>query len=203
MFVQIKYLTLAFLALIMTSPVYASSTKIGEPAPSITATDIHGRAFNLKDHKGKIVVLEWTNHNCPFVKKHYGTGNMQKTQKMATEKGVMWISIVSSAPGNQGNVTPEQAQKIVMDVKANATTRLLDSNGDIGHTYGALTTPHMFVIGKDGILAYIGAIDDNPSPNPKAIEGAQNYVLKAIDELMKGEAVSMASTKPYGCSVKY
>jgi len=203
MIVKIKTALLTFLALTMTSPAYASMAKIGEHAPAFTTMDIHGKAFNLEDQKGKIVVLEWTNHDCPFVMKHYGTGNMQASQKAATEQGVVWVSIVSSALGNQGNVTPEQAQKIVLNVQANATTRILDPSGEIGHLYGAKTTPHMYVIDKDGKLAYMGAMDDHPSPNPKAVEGAQNYVLKAIDELIKGEAVSMASTKPYGCSVKY
>jgi peroxiredoxin len=187
----------------MASPVYASDLKIGEPAPDFTATDIYGKAFNLENHKGEIVVLEWTNHDCPFVKKHYSTGNMQATQKTATEKGVTWVSIVSSAAGNQGNVTPEQAQAIVKEVEARATTRILDPSGEIGHLYEAKTTPHMFVIDKSGILAYAGAIDDQPSPNPKTVEGAENYVLKAISELEKGDKVTMPSSVPYGCSVKY
>ncbi|MFP4097656.1 MAG: thioredoxin family protein [Alphaproteobacteria bacterium] len=180
----------------------AATPKTGDMAPNFTATDIHGEPFNLEDHKDKIVVLEWTNHECPFVKKHYETNNMQEIQKTATDKGVAWISIVSSAPGNQGYVSAEEAVKIVEEVGANATTRILDTTGEIGRLYGAKTTPHMFVINK-GVLAYAGAIDDNPSANPDTVEGAENLVLKAIDEIKAGEEVSVASTQPYGCSVKY
>lgn len=183
-------------------PVMAS-VEVGQPAPDFTATDIHGQEFKLSDQKGKTVVLEWTNHECPFVKKHYGSGNMQTTQKTATDKGVVWVSIVSSAPGKQGNVTPEQAIEIEKEVGANATTRILDASGEIGMAYGAKTTPHMFVINPEGTLAYAGAIDDNPSPDPATIEGAHNYVLSAVESIAAGTEIATASTTPYGCGVKY
>lgn len=172
-------------------------------APSFSATDIYGKAFDLDSQRGKIVVLEWTNHDCPFVKKHYSTNNMQKAQKMATDQDVVWVTIVSSAPEKQGSVTPEEAKAIIKEKKSHETTRILDPSGEIGHLYGAVTTPHMFVIDTEGHVAYEGAIDDNPSPSPEAVEGAENYVLAAIEDLQTGVPVQTAQTRPYGCSVKY
>ncbi len=176
---------------------------IGEAAPEIIAVDTNGNPFKLSDHKGKIVVLEWTNHQCPFVVKHYSTGNMQATQKTATDKGVEWVSIVSSAEGHQGFTTTEEANAIVKDNNAQPSAKILDASGTIGKAYGAQTTPHMFVIDAEGNLAYAGAIDDNSSPNPKTVEGAKNYVLAAIDDLEAGKAVEVSQSQPYGCSVKY
>lgn len=198
-------LTLAFIPVALgwvTLPVQAD-VEIGKPAPNFTATDIYGKEVKLSDLKGKRVVLEWTNHLCPFVRKQYGTGNMQATQEKATKDGVVWLSIVSSAPGKQGNVTPAEAQKIVKDVGAKATTRILDPSGKIGRLYGAKTTPHMFVIDKNGNVAYEGAIDDKPSPDPKSVEDAKNLVLAALDDLDAGKKVEVPFTVPYGCSVKY
>ena len=207
MFRKMTYLTLALafipLALGWVSlPVHAS-VEIGKAAPTFTTTDIHGNNFNLADQKGKIVVLEWTNHDCPFVKKHYGTNNMQNTQKTATDNGIIWVSIVSSAEGNQGNVSPEEAIAIEKEVGAHATTRILDPSGEIGKLYAAKTTPHMFVISTEGNIAYAGAIDSNPSPSPSAVEGATNLVLAALDDLSAGRVVQIPRTAPYGCSVKY
>ena len=176
---------------------------IGTKAPNISTTDIHGNAFDLEDHRGKIVVLEWTNHQCPFVVKHYSTNNMQQAQKQATDNGVVWVSIVSSSPGKQGFVSPEDAVKIEEQVGANATTRILDPLGKIGQAYAARTTPHMFVISPEGNIVYKGAIDNNPSPSPKAVEGAKNLVLAALDDLSAGRSVEIPQTPPYGCSVKY
>lgn len=176
---------------------------VGKMAPNFTATDIHGEEFNLADQKGKIVVLEWTNHLCPFVKKHYSTDNMQTTQKTATDNGVVWVSIVSSAEGKQGYTTAEEAMAIEKEVGAHNTTRILDPSGEIGRLYGAKTTPHMFVIGADGKIEYAGAIDNKPSPDPKAVEGAENLVLKALNEIAAGQVVTVSKTAPYGCSVKY
>jgi len=177
--------------------------EISKAAPNFEAIDIHGNKFNLEEQKGKIVVLEWTNHKCPFVKKHYSTGNMQKTQKIATDNGVIWVSIVSSAPGKQGYVTPEEALKIEEDVGSNATTRILDPTGEIGRLYGAKTTPHMFVISAQGNIEYIGAIDNKPSPNPNTVSEAENLVISALDALSQGHKVEIPLTAPYGCSVKY
>lgn len=204
---KLAYLTLAMafvpLALGLVSFNAQASVEIGEAAPTFTATDIYGNEFNLEDQKGKIVVLEWTNHLCPFVKKHYETNNMQNTQKTATDNGVIWVSIVSSAPGKQGNVSAEEAQEIVKSTSAHSTTRILDPSGDIGRLYEAKTTPHMFVISTEGNLAYAGAIDNNRSPNPDAVNGAKNLVLAALEDLSLGRVVEVPQTAPYGCSVKY
>lgn len=181
----------------------AAAPEIGKIAPDFEATDINGKPFKLSDHKGKIVVLEWSNHQCPFVVKHYGSGNMQKVQKETRAKGVEWVTIVSSAKGRQGNVTPEEAAQIVKDTGADIDTKILDPSGTIGKLYDAKTTPHMFVIDVDGSLAYAGAIDDKSSPNPKTLEGANNYVVAAVDELIAGKPVTTSQTQPYGCSVKY
>ncbi len=180
-----------------------ASMEVGEAAPNFEAIDIHGNTFKLEDQKGKIVVLEWTNHLCPFVNKHYSTHNMQDAQKTATDNGVVWVSIVSSAPGKQGHVTPEEAMEIEKEVDAHATTRILDATGEIGKLYGAKTTPHMFVISAEGNVVYKGAIDDNPSPNPESVKTAKNLVLAALDDLANSRAVEVPRTAPYGCSVKY
>lgn len=180
-----------------------AAAEIGKAAPEFKATDIYGNEFDLAAHKGKIVVLEWTNHQCPYVVKHYSTNNMQNTQKTATDKGVVWATIVSSAPGKQGHMSAEDAQALVTEKGAHATTRIMDESGEIGQMYGAKTTPHMFVIDKDGNLAYAGAIDDNNSHKPETVEGAKNYVLAAIDSLEAGEAVETPYTDSYGCGVKY
>lgn len=200
--------TLAFaLFALMTSGSAQAETAIvatvGSPAPDFSATDTKGTAVKLSDFKGKTVVLEWTNHECPFVRKHYDTNNMQKTQAAATADGVVWISIVSSAADKEGHVTPEEANQIVEKEKASPSHVILDEKGETGHLYGAKTTPHMFVVDKDGKLAYAGAIDDNSSYDPKTVEGAKNYVLAAIADLKAGKAVETSSTNPYGCGVKY
>lgn len=180
-----------------------AAAEIGKAAPEISAKDTNGNDFNLSDHKGKIVVLEWTNHACPFVVKHYDTNNMQSAQKKAREMGVEWISIVSSAEGRQGHVSAEEANKITAEAGASPTAKILDASGEIGKAYGAKTTPHMFVIDENGNLAYAGAIDDNSSPRASTVKGAKNYVLAAISDLQAGNAVETAQTAPYGCSVKY
>ncbi len=196
-------LALMSLALVKVSEPVNASAEIGEMAPSFTATDINGEEFKLEDQKGKIVVLEWTNHLCPFVKKHYGSGNMQNIQKSATENGVVWVSIVSSAPEKQGHMSADDAQALVKDFGANATTRILDPSGEIGKMYDAKTTPHMFVISPEGKLVYNGAIDDNPNPNPASIESSKNLVMAALGDLSEGRSVEIPRTAPYGCSVKY
>jgi peroxiredoxin len=181
----------------------AEPLKTGEAAPEFTLKDTEGNEHSLSDFKGKIVVLEWTNYGCPFVKKHYGGGNMQMLQEKYTGKGVVWLSICSSAPGKQGYYTAEQWPEQLAAAKAKATALLPDADGTVGKLYGAKTTPHMFVIDKQGRLAYQGAIDDNRSWDPKTIEGAKNYVAAALDALLADEAVAEPETKPYGCSVKY
>lgn len=193
----------AVLALFIAVPAQAA-VEIGAPAPDFTATDINGNPFKLSDHKGKKVVLEWTNHQCPYVIKHYDSGNMQKLQKDAAAMGdVAWVTIVSSAPGKQGHLSAEEAQKIVTESGAQPTVKILDESGEIGKLYAAKTTPHMYVIDADGNLAYAGAIDDNSSPRQSSIEGAKNYVTAALQNLKAGETVEVAQTAPYGCSIKY
>lgn len=188
----------AFLAMpAMAAPI------VGEVAPDISATDVHGKAFKLSDHKGKIVVLEWSNHLCPFVVKHYDSGNMQAIQKAARADGVEWVKVISSAPGRQGHVSDAEALKIVADAGADVTTILRDENGVIGGAYDAQTTPHMYVVDAAGTLVYAGAIDDNSSPRASTIEGATNYVVAALADLKAGNPVAMGKTSPYGCSVKY
>ena len=187
-----------------TSPAGAAEApKVGQPAPAFTAKDVHGKDVALSQFKGKYVVLEWHNQGCPFVKKHYDSGNMQKLQKELTGKGAVWLSVISSAPGAQGYVTPEQEVAYLAEKKAAPTDVLFDPEGTIGHAYGAKTTPHMFVIDDKGVLVYAGAIDDNPSSDPDDVATAKNYVRAAYDEASAGKPVSTGSTAPYGCGVKY
>lgn len=181
----------------------ANALDIGKEAPDFTATDIHGNKFKLSDYRGKNIILEWTNHKCPFVRKHYESGNMQKTQELATKNGAIWISIVSSCKGKQGYVTPEEAIEIEKRANAHSTHRILDENGEIGHLYGAKTTPNMFIINDKGILVYEGAIDSVADTNPESIKKATNYVLKALDDLNSGKEVEIPATAPYGCAIKY
>jgi alkyl hydroperoxide reductase subunit AhpC len=176
---------------------------VGSPAPAFTLTDTRGKQHNLADFKGKYVVLEWVNFGCPFVKKHYGSGNMQATQKKAVDKGVVWLSVCSSAEGKQGHMAAAEWNEEIAGRKLASTAVLIDESGAVGKTYGAKTTPHMYIVNPDGILVYKGAIDDKPSTNQDDIPGARNYVLAALDESMAGKPVSTASTQSYGCSVKY
>jgi len=182
---------------------WAEDAVVGQPAPDFTLPDANGQSQSLSQHKGKYVVLEWFNNECPFVKKHYGSGNMQGLQAAYTAKGVVWLTIASSAPGKQGYMTPEQAQTVIRDRQASQTALLLDPDGAVGHLYGAKTTPHLFVIGPDGTLLYAGAIDDKPSYDQADIPGATNYVAQTLDEAMAGRPVSVSQTTSYGCSVKY
>ncbi len=198
----IAYTMAAAILLFSALPVNAA-VEIGKPAPEIEATDTGGNPFKLSDHKGKIVVLEWTNHQCPFVIKHYGSGNMQAVQKTAKDQGVEWVSIVSSAPSHQGHVSADEANTIVSEQGATISAKILDESGAIGKLYDAKTTPHMFIINAEGNVAYAGAIDNKSSPNPKTIEGATNYVLAALESLKAGSAIEVSQTQPYGCSVKY
>jgi len=177
--------------------------QVGQPAPDFTGVDSNGKSHTLSDLKGKTVVLEWTNHLCPYVGKHYGAGNMQKLQKDATGDGVVWLSVISSAPGLQGNVTPDKANELTQSRNAVPTAVLLDEKGDIGKMYNARTTPHMFVIDAKGELVYKGAIDDQPSANPDSLKGAQNYLTGALQAVAAGKPADPDSTRPYGCSVKY
>jgi hypothetical protein len=185
------------------APALAAGPEIGQPAPNFSGVDSNGKAHKLSDFLGKTVVLEWSNHDCPYVKKHYVGGNMQATQKAAAGKGAVWLTIVSSAPGKQGAVTPAQANELSASRKATPSAVILDPAGTIGKAYEAKTTPHMFVIDGKGVLRYQGAIDDKPSSSPDSLNGAKNHVLAALDDLSKGKPVAAPETEPYGCSVKY
>ena len=183
--------------------VAAAAPQVGKPAPEFTLTDSDGKTHNLADFKGRIVVLEWLNHGCPFVKKHYDSGNMQKLQKEYTGKDVVWLSIVSSAPGKQGHMSADETNKTKTEKGSAATAVLIDEDGKVGRLYDAKRTPEMFIVGKDGTLVYAGAIDDKPSPDPADVEGAKNYITQALDEILAGKPVSEPTTTAYGCSVKY
>lgn len=184
-------------------PLFADGPAIGAKAPDFSLTDTNGKTHALSDYKGRTVVLEWTNFGCPFVVKHYSTGNMQALQKKYTDKGVIWLSISSSAKGKEGNMSPAEWNKEIADAKASSTAYLLDESGTVGKSYDAKTTPHMFIINPDGVLIYKGAIDNKPSTKTSDIKGAQNYVSAALDESMAGKKVSTSVTQSYGCSVKY
>jgi peroxiredoxin len=181
----------------------AAQAVVGQPAPAFTATDSNGKTESLGDFKGEFLVLEWTNNQCPFVGKHYGSGNMQKLQKTYTAEGVKWLSVISSAPGQQGYVDAARANALTQERGAAPTAVLLDPQGQLGRLYGAKTTPHMFVIDPKGTLIYAGGIDDRPSTDKADIQGATNYVAAALDAAMAGKPVKVASAPAYGCSVKY
>jgi peroxiredoxin len=198
---MLKFLVI-FLTLTTGAFAYAD-VKTGDPAPNFSLTDTNGQSHSLTDLKGKYVVLEWYNPDCPFVKKHYDSGNMQALQKEFADKGVVWLMVSSSSTGKEGNYSSEEFNKILKDQKANDTALLLDSNGEVGKLYGAKTTPHMFVINSEGVLIYQGAIDDKPSTDTADIATSKNYVRDALNEAMRGTEVAMSTTKSYGCSVKY
>jgi peroxiredoxin len=181
----------------------SAQAKVGDPAPAFSLVDTNGREHALGDFKGKIVVLEWFNHDCPFVKKHYDSGNMPGLQSRYTGKDVVWLSINSSAPGKQGNYAPEKANELSSEKKSAATYVLLDPEGTVGRLYGAKTTPHMYVIDGAGVLRYEGAIDSVSSTDKDDIAGATNYVAAAVDALKAGKPVDPSVTQAYGCAVKY
>jgi len=190
-------------ALVFALSIVGHAAKVGEPAPAFRGTDTRGQVHALSDFKGKFVVLEWHNQGCPYVKKHYSSGNMQRLQKEWTGKGVVWLTVISSAPGAQGHVTAEQADAYVRERQAAPTAVILDASGEIGRAYDAKTTPHMIVIDPAGRLIYDGAIDDKPTTDVADVASAQNYVSAALAAAMAGKPVATAATKPYGCSVKY
>jgi peroxiredoxin len=200
---RIGIVTLALATVLAATLSAEAKVEIGKPAPDFTLSSADGKTHSLSAFKGQVVVLEWVNFDCPFVKKHYGSDNMQALQRRYTGEGVVWLSINSSAPGKQGHCTPEQAVKLGAERKAAATALLLDPEGKVGQLFGARTTPHMFVIDKEGRLVYNGAIDDKPSPDPADLAGAKNYVTAALDAVLAGRKPEVQSTQPYGCSVKY
>jgi hypothetical protein len=184
-------------------PTASAAPEIGKQAPDFSATDINGKPVKLSELRGKTVVLEWTNNECPYVGKHYNSGNMQSLQRDATADGVVWITLISSAKGEQGYVTPQEAAELTKSRKAAPSEIVLDPAGKIGRAYDSRTTPHMFVINGDGKLVYMGGIDDKPTTSPADIATAKNYVRAALDAVKTGKPVATPISRPYGCSIKY
>jgi peroxiredoxin len=195
------FAAIAFLVLPLSN--LAQTAKVNAPAPDFTATDSQGQSHSLDRYRGKYVVLEWHNQGCPFTRKHYVSGNMQALQKEWTAKGVVWFTVISSAPGAQGYVTSAQENDYLAKMHATPTAALLDPDGKVGRLYNAKTTPDMFIIDPQGKLIYSGAIDDRPTPDVSDIQGADNYVSDALSAAMSGKSVAMPYTRAYGCSVKY
>lgn len=180
-----------------------AGARAGQKAPDFTLIDSNGKTRSLSDYKGKFVILEWVNFECPFVGKHYDSGNMWRLQKKYRGLGAVWLSINSSAPGKQGNYPPEKINKLLLEKGSCATAYLLDPEGSTGRLYGATATPHMFVVNPQGTLIYTGAIDDRSTADRKDINGAKNYVELAMDAALAGKPVVVSQTQAYGCSVKY
>ena len=181
----------------------AAQAVVGSQAPNFTATDSQGQTHSLNEYRGKYVVLEWHNHDCPYTKKHYVSGNMEALQKEWTAKGVVWFTVISSAPGQQGYMTDTQENEYLEKMHADPTAVLIDPQGKLGHLFGAKTTPEMYVIDPEGKLIYEGAIDNRPTPDVSDIQGADNYLSDALTEAMAGKPVEHPYTRSYGCSVKY
>lgn len=194
---------LALLLVVFAMPALAETAVIGKPAPGFTGKASHGPDVKLSDYAGKVVVLEWTNDQCPYVKKHYTSDNMQKLQAEALKDGVVWLRIISSAPGKQGNVSGQDADRILELANGSATATILDENGAIGHLYDAKTTPHMFIIDKAGTLVYAGGIDDKATTDTADIATSTNYVKMVLSDIKTGRPISVSETKPYGCGIKY
>lgn len=194
----------ALSALALAAPLAAREpVQPGKPAPDFTVKDTGGKDVSLAALKGKTVVLEWNNPGCPYVKKHYGAGNMQALQQEATAQGVVWLTINSGPPGAQGHMNGLEADKYMADQKAAASSYLLDPDGRVGRAFGATVTPHMYVIDKAGVVAYMGGIDDKPSTSQADIKDARNYVREALKAVAEGKPVQTASARPYGCQIKY
>ncbi len=181
----------------------SAAPQIGKAATDFRLNDVNGRVVTLSQFKGKTVVIEWNNPECPFVKKHYDSGNMQKTQAAALADGAVWLSVNSSAPGKQGHMSSAQAKTVIAEQKARPSAYLLDPNGLVGKRYEAKTTPHLYIVNKAGRLVYAGGIDDKPTKRKEDIAGARNHVLAALSELKANKPVSVATSRPYGCAVKY
>ena len=193
----------AALALSPAAAFASSSPDIGKPAPQFTAVDSNGKTWSLADLKGKIVVLETTNHDCPYVRKHYTSNNMQDQQREAAAKGVVWLTVASSATGEQGHVTAQQANDLTRSRNAAPAAVLLDPESKVARAYGATVTPHMYIIDAKGILVYKGGIDSIPSSNVADIPKATQYVRVALGQVQAGQQVADSSTRAYGCTLKY
>lgn len=205
-----RHLTrLAGAAVIAAAAIATTGTMAREPiqpgsmAPDFSATDTNGKAVSLSSFQGKTVVLEWNNPGCPYVRKHYGAGNMQALQKEATSRGVIWLTINSGPPGAQGHMNGLEAEQYISDRKSAPSAYLLDPDGKVGRAYGATVTPHMYVIDPAGKIAYMGGIDDKPTANPDDVQSARNYVRDALSAVAQGQPVKTTSARPYGCQIKY
>ena len=198
-----RKLCLVFGLLTLSAGAVFAGVEVGQPAPDFKLPDTNGQLHQLSQYKGKYVVLEWYNPDCPFVRKHYGSGNMQALQKEFTAKGVVWLSIDSSAPGEEGNYPAAELNKIAASQGSSRTALLLDPDGKVGHEYGAKTTPDMYIISPDGKLLYEGAIDSKPTTAVADLKIATNYVKVALDDSFAGKNIAETVTRPYGCSVKY
>jgi len=196
-------LAVATIAAIALASPLAAAQRNGAIAQDFKLTDINGKTIQLSQFRGKTVVLEWHNPGCPFVSKHYGSGNMQATQKAARQQGAVWLTINSGAKGKQGHMTGAEAKSLIATQNIQSTHYLFDAKGLVGKAYGAKTTPHMYIIDSTGTLVYQGGIDDKPTANPADIKNARNHVLAALSEIKSGDKVSVAQARPYGCSVKY
>lgn len=185
------------------TPTAAADATVGEPAPNFTLQGTDGEQYTLADLEGKMVVLEWLNFGCPYVQKHYGSGNMQALQEKYTGQDVVWLSVVSSAEGKQGYYPPDEMNAKNAEHGGEQTAILMDTSGEVGQMYGARTTPHMYIINPEGTLIYKGGIDDKPTTDEADIETATNYVAMALDAALNGEEVPVQTAPPYGCSVKY
>ena len=197
----ISWITLAIFLMSGVSAAWA--VRVGERAPDFAVSDINGKTQKLSDYAGKLVVLEWTNRGCPYTQKHYNSGNMQRLQREWTARGVVWLTVISSAPGKQGYATAADENAWLKKINAVPTAVLLDPAGSLGHLYDAKTTPQMFVINSQGILVYDGAMDDKPTTDLADVARARNYLAQALQEVTDGKPVSVPATRPYGCSVKY
>lgn len=196
-----KFLCLVCATFFLSFSAFALGT--GEKAPEFSLKDVNGKNHTLSEYKGKFVVLEWFNPECPFVRKHYDTKNMQNLQKEFVGKGVIWLTINSSAKGKQGHLEPDTGKKVIAEKGLASTALLLDGDGKVGKMFDAKTTPHMFAIDPKGVIIYQGAIDNKPSINPADVQSADNYIRKSLREALEGKSISTASTSAYGCSIKY
>ncbi|MFM9881030.1 MAG: thioredoxin family protein [Burkholderiaceae bacterium] len=201
--IQSSFLAVSASALLLSATLAQAAATVGQPAPDFSATDLSGKTVKLSDFKGKHVVLEWVNPNCPFVKKHYNSDNMQAVQKEATSKGVVWLAINSTERQSQDYMTPAQLSAWVKEKSSPMTAMLMDEDGNIGKNYAARTTPHMYIVSPQGTLIYAGGIDSIPSGRVDDIKTATNYIKQGLNEALAGKPLSVATSAPYGCTVKY
>ena len=199
---MMKTLLLAATLALAATASFAAAT-VGQQAPAFSVVDTAGKIVSLADFKGRLVVLEWVNPGCPYVQKHYGSANMQGTQKAALAQGVVWLTISSTAPEARDYKAPGVLAAWMQGQKAASTATLMDDDGKVGRAYGARTTPHLYIVDPAGTLVYAGGIDSKPSSNPADIASATNYVKAALGEALAGKPISQSTTRPYGCSVKY